>query len=254
MKVSILQYSTTWMNPKENLDYIESKLTDLSKSSDLLILSEMFTTGVSTDVVNIAETMEGLTVQTLKQWASAYDMAICGSVLIQEEGKYYNRFIFVKPDGQVHTYDKRHRFTMGGEHKVITAGKRCDIIVYKGWRIKPQVCYDLRFPVWSRNTENYDLLIYVSNWPKARDFAYETLLRARAIENQCFVCACNRTGVDGNNIVYNGNSLIIDAKGHTLADAENNEMTLNHELSKVDLEKFRSRFPVLEDGDDFELK
>lgn len=254
MKVSILQYDISWKNPDQNLSYIEQQLERISQETDLVILPEMFTTGVSTDVEEIAETMQGKTLGTLRMWAKKHTIAICGSVLIVEDGKYYNRFVFVKPDGEVSTYDKRHRFTLGGEHTVITAGRSCDIIEYKGWRIKPQVCYDLRFPVWSRNTENYDLLIYVSNWPKARDYAYETLLHARAIENQCYVCACNRTGVDGNKIVYKGNSLIIDTKGHTLADAKDKNMVLSYELSMTDLKKIRSRFSVLEDGDEFEIK
>ncbi len=254
MNISILQYANFWKNPQENLTYIAKQLPLLPKATDLVILTEMFTTGVSTDVQEIAETMSGETIQNLKQMSSKYNIAICGSMLIQEENRYYNRFVFVKPDGEINTYDKRHRFTMGGEHHVIEAGQRCDIIEYKGWRIKPQVCYDLRFPVWSRNTENYDLLIYVSNWPKTRNLAYETLLRARAIENQCYVCACNRTGVDGNKIVYDGRSQIIDAKGQLLVKGENTPETLSYELSKEKLNVFRSKFPVLEDGDTFEIK
>lgn len=253
MKISILQYSNSWMNADENLAYIQEQLATLPQDIELLVLTEMFTTGVTIDVKDIAETMDGKSMTALKQMASDYDIAICGSILIQEKGNYYNRFVFVKPSGEVQTYDKRHRFTMGLEHTVITAGTSCDIIEYNGWRIKPQICYDLRFPVWSRNTENYDVLIYVSNWPKARDYAYETLLRARAIENQCFVCACNRTGVDGSKIVYNGNSQVIDAKGQTLAEAKDKEGPMNCDLSKKDLEIFRKRFPVLDDGDAFEV-
>ena len=253
MKVSILQYNISWKNPEENLSYIELQLAQVPDETDLFILPEMFTTGVTTDVVEVGESMGGLTLLILKRWAAKYNLAICGSLMILENGNYYNRFVFVHPEGKVDIYDKRHLFILGGEDKVCKAGTACDIIEYRGWRIKPQICYDLRFPVWSRNTENYDLLIYVSNWPKARDFAYETLLRARAIENQCLVCACNRIGVDGSKIVYDGNSLIIDAKGITLADAKDREITLNYDLSMADLKKFRSRFPVLEDGDEFNL-
>lgn len=254
MHVSILQYPIVWMSPQENLAYIDRQLSELTPETDLFILPEMFTTGVSNKVAHIAETMTGLTLSTLKQWAASYRLAICGSLLIQENRHYYNRFVFVKPDGEVNTYDKRHLFTLGGEHETVTAGKTCPIIHYKSWRVKPQVCYDLRFPVWSRNTENYDLLIYVANWPKSRSFIYSTLLRARAMENQCYVCACNRTGVDGNKIVYNGNSLIINAHGESLADAREQEVLISCELSKAELEKYRSRFPVLNDGDAFRLE
>jgi omega-amidase len=253
MKVSILQYDNAWKDSEKNLTYVKEKLAELPKGTELLILSEMFTTGFTNDVKEVAETMSGLTLSSLKKWAIEYDLAICGSVLIEENGKYYNRFVFVKPDGEVATYDKRHLFTMGGEDKTFTAGDTCETIEYKGWKIKPQVCYDLRFPVWSRNTDNYDLLIYVSNWPKARQKPYEILLHARAIENQCYVCASNRIGVDGNNIPYYGNSLIIDAKGKTLASAEDEEMVLSFDLSKDELDSFRAKFPVLGDGDSFEV-
>lgn len=253
MKVSIIQYDIAWLAPQENLNYIEGKLRGLPMNTDLVILPEMFPTGVTVEVEDNYETMAGPSVTFMKKWSEYYGFAMCGSILILEDEKYYNRFVFVTPEGDVHTYDKRHRFTLGGEHKVVTAGTSCEIIEYKGWRIKPQICYDLRFPVWSRNTENYDLLIYVANWPKARDFAYETLIRARAIENQCYVCACNRIGVDGSKIVYNGNSLVIDSRGLTLDDANSEETIINTYLDKADLEKFRRRFTVLEDGDSFEI-
>ena len=254
MNVSILQYDIAWLNPEKNHRYIEAKLRTLPMNTDLLILPEMFPTGVTTKVEDNYELMEGPSLLFMKEQAENYGFAICGSILIRENDKYYNRFVFVTPEGLVHTYDKRHRFTLGGEHKVVEAGTRCDIIEYRGWRIKPQVCYDLRFPVWSRNVENYDLLIYVANWPKARDFAYETLIRARAIENQCYVCACNRIGVDGSKIVYDGKSMVIDARGQTMEDAQDHETVINTYLDKADLDKFRQRFTVLEDGDNFELQ
>lgn len=253
MQVNIIQCNISWQDADANLAYIESKLNELDSNADLVILAEMFTTGVTTKVENIAESMQGTTVTTLKTWAKQYNVALCGSILIMENGKYYNRFVFVTPENDVHTYDKRHLFKLGGEHKVLEAGSSCDIIKYRGWRIKPQICYDLRFPVWSRNTEKYDVLIYVANWPKSRDFAYHTLLKARAIENQAYVCACNRIGVDGNKIVYAGGSMVVDAKGNTLADAEDHEMMLSTELSRKNLDVFRERFTVLDDGDDFSI-
>lgn len=254
MKVALIQYDITWLDAAKNLAYISRKLETLAADTDLVILPEMFTTGVTILVDKASEKMDGTAVEEMKYWAQKYQIAVCGSLLIEEEGKYYNRFIFVHPDTTIEYYDKRHLFRLGGEDKVCTPGKSCPIFAYKGWRIKPQVCYDLRFPVWSRNTELYDLLIYVSNWPKARDYSYTTLLHARAIENQCYVCACNRIGVDGSRIVYDGNSLVVDAKGATLADAQDNEEILCFDLSKEDLDKFRSRFPVLDDGDGFEFR
>lgn len=251
MQVNIIQCNISWQDAEANLAYIESKLNELEPGADLVVLAEMFTTGVTTKVENIAESMQGTTVTTLKKWAKQYDLALCGSILIEENGKYYNRFIFITPEGEVNTYDKRHLFKLGGEHKVLEAGCRCDIIEYRGWRIKPQICYDLRFPVWSRNTDKYDVLIYVANWPKSRDYAYQTLLKARAIENQAYVCACNRIGVDGNKIVYAGGSMVIDAKGNTQADAADQEMVLTTELSRKNLDIFRERFTVLDDGDEF---
>ena len=254
MKISILQYKIAWLNPKKNLDYIDENLKSLDSKTDLVILPEMFATGFTSEVETCFETMDGAVISFLKERAATYDIAICGSLLIKENEKYYNRFVFVKPNGEIQTYDKRHCFTYSGEDKIITAGKENIIIEYKGWRIKPMICYDLRFPVWSRNTENYDILIYVANWPKARYFAYRTLITARAIENQCYVCACNCVGTDGNNILYDGNSMIIDAKGQTVADAESLENVISAELDKESLEKFRLKFPVLKDGDDFLLK
>ena len=251
MKIAIIQYDIAWLAPEKNLDYITQKLEHID--ADLVILPEMFSTGVSTDVEKASETMNGSSITEMKHWAKKHQMAVCGSLLIKEGGHYYNRFIFIHPDTRLEYYDKRHMFRLGGEDKVVTPGQEQLIIEYQGWRIKPQVCYDLRFPVWSRNTEHYDLLVYVANWPKARDYSYTTLLHARAIENQCYVCACNRIGVDGNHIVYNGNSLAIDAKGNTLADAQAREKVLYLDLSKEALKNFREQFPVLKDGDAFEI-
>jgi omega-amidase len=254
LNVSILQYDIAWKDNDANLRYIIQKMPELPTNTDVLILPEMFNTGVTTDVEEVHETMWGVCITTLKSEAHRFNIAICGSILIQEENKFYNRFVFITPEGEMFQYDKRHLFNLGGEHLVCERGTDNIVFEYKGWRIKPQICYDLRFPVWSRNSEKYDLLIYVSNWPKSRGFAYTSLLKARAIENQSYLCACNRIGTDGNKIVYNGSSCVIDAKGDTLGDAEEKELLLNVSLSKEELIKFRERFPVLEDRDDFEIK
>ena len=254
MNVSIFQYSIAWELPLDNLAIVESQLSLLPENTDLLILPEMFNTGFSNRAEQLAETMDGKTINLLKKWATTFDTAICGSLIIVEDEKYYNRFVFVTPEQDIFTYDKRHLFSMGVENEVFTAGTDCKIIDYKGWKIKPQVCYDLRFPVWSRNTENYDLLIYVANWPKPRHQVFDTLLHARALENQCYVCASNRIGIDGNDLAYIGESLIIDAKGQNLAKASDQEQIISAEISKETLDKFRSRFPVLEDVDAFKIQ
>ena len=253
MNITIVQFDIVWEDASANLAYLDEQMQAVSAGTDLVILPEMFPTGVTTNVTAVAETMSDISVSQMIHWAQKYQFAVCGGVLIHEDGHYYNRFVFVTPEGKLSCYDKRHRFILGGEHEVITAGKENIIIEYKGWRIKPQICYDLRFPVWSRNTENYDLLIYVSNWPKSRLVAYETLLQARAIENQCYVCACNRVGTDGNRIIYNGNSLVVDPKGVILNASQDEPCLLNTSLSMPDLKIFRQRFPVLEGRDDFEL-
>lgn len=254
MKISVFQYDIVWESPSENLKLIENQLDLLSCDTDILVFPEMFNTGFSNYVETLAETMSGVSLSSLKEWAKHYKIAICASLIIKEAGKYYNRFVFVTPEQEVFSYDKRHLFSMGGENDVFTAGHNNIIIEYKGWRIKPQVCYDLRFPVWSRNTERYDLLLYVANWPKSRQQVFDTLLHARAIENQCYVCASNRTGVDGLSLPYAGGSLIIDAKGNNLAEGGTEQGVITASLSLDDLHQFRAKFPVLDDGDVFQLK
>lgn len=253
MKISIYQYSIVWESPQENLVKVEAQLALMPENTDILMLPEMFNTGFSNRAEALAETMDGRTITQVKKWAATFDTAICGSLIIKENDKYYNRFVFVTPEQDVFTYDKRHLFSMGDEDAIFTAGQSCEIINYKGWKIKPQVCYDLRFPVWSRNTEDYDLLIYVANWPEPRHQVFETLLHARALENQCYVCASNRTGIDGKSLPYIGESLIIDAKGKDVVSAGDQEALISATLSKDELEKFRIRFPVLGDGDRFEI-
>lgn len=253
MNISVFQYNIVWESPAENLKLIEDQLHHLPEDVDILVLPEMFNTGFSNHVEHIAETMNGLSLLSLKKWAQQYQSSICGSLIIQESDKYYNRFVFVTPDQEVFTYDKRHLFGMGGEDEVFSPGHRCDIIEYKGWRIKPQICYDLRFPVWSRNTERYDLLLYVANWPKLRHHVFNTLLHARALENQCYVCGSNCTGTDGQVLLYAGGSIIIDAKGQVLADGGVHNGFVSASLSLDDLRKFRTRFPFLDDADHFSL-
>ena len=198
INVTLIQSDIIWEDKVSNLKNYQNKISQI-ESTDLIVLPEMFTTGFSMNPKDISETMSGETIQWMKSNASKMNSAICGSIIIEEDDKYFNRFIWVNPDGSICQYDKKHLFSFAGEDKNYTAGNEKIIIEYKGWKICPLVCYDLRFPVWSRNSEDYDLLIYVANWPTKRKLAWKSLLVARAIENQCYVIGVNRVGKDENN-------------------------------------------------------
>lgn len=214
----------------------------------------MFSTGFCTQPRLAAEPLGGETLPWMKRIAQKTDCALAGSVAVEENGNYFNRFYFVKPDGSVSQYDKRHLFTYGGEHKEFTAGDKRVIVEYKGWRILLQICYDLRFPVWSRNRNDYDLALYTANWPTPRVDAWSALLRARAIENLCYVAGINRTGTDPN-CSYCGKSALLDFKGQTLEDVEpGKEALLSAELDADALRDFRKNFPALQDADRFSLE
>ncbi|NDV45677.1 amidohydrolase [Paludibacter sp. 221] len=256
MRLTIIQDAIVWADKKANLDRMSSRLKDLAGKTDLVVLPEMFATGFCTDRLDLAEGMDGDTVSCLKRWAQEYNMAIAGSFIAAENGKIYNRAFFVFPDTTMRTADKRHLFSMGGEDKLFSAGDKRLIVNYKGFSISLLVCYDLRFPVWSRNVGNeYDLLIYVASWPQSRIKVWNVLLAARALENQAYVCGVNRIGEDGEGVVYNGSSRLIDAKGNDLLHIPLNETVVQTcELSKKELDVFRERFPVWRDADSFEIK
>jgi predicted amidohydrolase len=190
----------------------------------------------------------------MNQWAAASGAVICGSLIIREDGRFFNRLIWMKPDGKFQFYDKRHLFTLAGEEKVFTAGTKRLLVEYKGWRICPLICYDLRFPVWSRNTEKYDLLFYIANWPEKRIEAWDILLKARAVENLTYVIGLNRVGTDGNNIYYSGNSSIIDPLGRLLEEKQHDEAIITTTLSLNEVRRARQRFAFLNDRDHFEIK
>ncbi|MGI6242941.1 MAG: amidohydrolase [Prevotella sp.] len=252
MKVTILQTDISWANPLENISNIK-QLLDGNAGADLYVLPEMFSTGFATQPEGIAET-DCLSLNWMKAEARKRNCAIAGSVATQENGKYYNRFYFVYPDGSERHYDKRHLFTYSGEDKHFTAGQERVIVDYRGFRILLQVCYDLRFPVFSRNHNDYDMAIYVASWPTVRLKAWLTLLHARAIENQCYVIGVDRTG-DDPSCSYSGGSEIIDPWGNTIAECERNKVdAATADLSMEPLVKFRQQFPVLEDGDRFLIK
>lgn len=255
MKISLLQTDIFWANKQANLDKTEKTLSSLAGTTDLVVLPEMFSTGFCTNQPDLAETMDDETVQTLTAWAIQFNLVLTGSFIATENGKLYNRAFFVTPHGEINTADKRHLFSMGKEDETFTAGNNKLIVHYKGFNIFTLVCYDIRFPVWSRNVNNaYDLLIYVANFPHARMSAWDALLKARAIENQAYVCGVNRVGTDGMQLEYSGHSVLLDAKGNEiLTFDEYAEGAKTAEIFKSELDQFRQKFAVWEDADDFQI-
>ena len=253
MKIAIFQNDIVWGNPAANREHVAEILAGCERA-DLLVLPEMFSTGFCTEPQGVAEPADNLTLHCMKEWAAQYDCAVAGSVAVEENGRYYNHFYFVKPDGETSCYDKHHLFTFGGEDKRFTPGDRRVVVEFRGVRILLQICYDLRFPVFSRNRNDYDLALYVASWPSPRAEAWTALLRARAIENQCFVAGVNRVGNDPS-CSYSGHSVVLDAYGRTLAACTPGvECVAYAEIDMNNLLRFRQKFPVLGDGDDFVLK
>lgn len=254
LNVALLQFDIAWEQPEKNKIKIEKKLASLSEPVDVLILPEMFTTGFSMNASRMSESMSGVTVSWLRKLSKTYDIAIIGSIIIAEEGKYFNRLVWVQPDGKLFHYDKRHLFGMAKENKFYTAGKKKLMVTYKGWKICPLVCYDLRFPVWSRNSENYDLLIYIANWPDRRIKAWDTLLCARAIENQAYTIGVNRIGKDPKGNKYAGNSTIIDPLGNYLVKPMKPKSKLKiYKLESSKLTVIRKNLPFLKEMDQFTI-
>jgi predicted amidohydrolase len=221
---------------------------------DLIVLPEMFASGFTMNPKAVAETMQGETISWLQHLAKAKDCAITGSLVIEENGNYYNRLVFVFPSGDIKTYDKRHLFTLAGEDKVYTAGIDKLIVEYKGFRICLLVCYDLRFPVFSRNVEDYDVLLYVANWPKPRVNAWDILLKARAVENMCYTIGVNRIGTDNNHLEYVGHSQAVDFLGNYLLEPQETEGVFIVKLDKNKMLETRSKLAFLNDKDTFEIR
>ena len=250
MIVSLIQSDIIWEDKNSNLKKYQEQI-DKIESTELIVLPEMFTTGFSMSPKDISEKMNGETIQWMKQNAHKMNSAICGSIIIEEDDKYFNRFIWINPDGSIHQYDKRHLFFSESDN--YTSGDSKVIIEYKGWKICPLICYDLRFPVWSRNSEEYDLLIYVANWPSKRKFAWRSLLVARAIENQCYVIGVNRVGFDNSENFHSGETSIINALGELLYIKSHTEDVFTTDISKPELDKVRKQFPFLNDKDNFKI-
>ncbi|MEH6549512.1 MAG: amidohydrolase [Pseudomonadales bacterium] len=252
LAVSLVQTQLEWEHARANREHLQDLLAPLAKSS-LAVLPEMFSSGFSNRSAAIAEAADGESVQWAIEQAQILRGAIAGSLAIQLENGVANRFIFATEDPTVKHYDKRHLFRMAGEHKRYIAGLQRQIFNWRGWRILPQVCYDLRFPVWSRNRNDYDLAIYVANWPAARRYAWRQLLIARAIENQCYVIGVNRVGIDGNEIDYSGDSLVIGPDGNIVLDMKDYNGTETCSLSLNRLQEYREKFPAWMDADGFNI-
>lgn len=254
MKISLIQTSLIWENARANRANFENHINSIQEQTDIILLPEMFSTGFTMEPATVAEGMGGETVQWMKAMAAAKDCAVAGSVVIKEDENYYNRFLFVLPDGEIMVYDKRHLFSLAGENKAYTNGVDRLVIEYRGWKICPLVCYDLRFPVFSRNTEDFDLLLYVANWPAPRILAWDTLLKARAIENMCYVAGVNRIGQDTNGHNYLGHSQVIDCLGANVVLPSENEGVFTVKLDKQGMFETRKKLDFLSDRDSFILQ
>jgi len=254
--ISVIQTNIHWEAKAANLQMLEEKILGIKDKTEIVVLPEMFTTGFSMNPELLAETMEGATVQWMKKIAAQKKIILTGSIIIEDDGNYYNRLIWMLPNGQVGYYDKRHLFAYGDEDNHYTAGTKRLIASVKGWKINLLVCYDLRFPVWARQTPGeaeYDLLIYVANWPEKRVHAWKTLLQARAIENQCYVVGVNRVGKDAKDIVYSGESLVADPMGEVLYTKKDVEDIFTITLEKSHLQAVREKLPFLKDADNFQI-
>lgn len=255
LTLTILQTDLHWEDKAANRQLLEQKIRSIEKT-EIVLLPEMFSTGFSMKPEQLAETMDGETVQWMRRLSAEKKIIIAGSLIIEEDGQYYNRLIWMLPNGQHGVYDKRHRFAFAGEDEQYTAGSKRLIASVKGWKINLLICYDLRFPVWARQSVNeegpeYDVLIYVANWPDRRSHAWKTLLQARAIENQCYVAGVNRVGDDGNGIHYSGDSMVIDPLGEILYHKKEEEDIFTITLEKEHLQTVREKFPFWKDADQF---
>lgn len=255
MNITFIQTHLHWENVEANLQHFTKNISGI-KQTDIIILPEMFTTGFTMKPQELAEQQPGKGLQWMQTMAAQRNCMLVGSISVKENNKYYNRLYWVKPDGSFLTYDKRHLFSMGKEDEHYAGGTQKQVIDYMGWKICPLICYDLRFPVWSRSTKEvpYDLLIYIANWPEVRSYAWKQLLIARAIENQCYVAGVNRIGADGNDFEHSGDSVVIDPRGMQLSETKANEdRSETVSLSYTSLQEFRTIFPALNDGDLFDI-
>ncbi|MFP9116683.1 amidohydrolase [Flavobacterium sp. RNTU_13] len=253
MKISIIQTTLAWEDAAANRAHF-TQLIDTIQETDLIVLPEMFTSGFTMNAAGASEAPNGTSVAWMQQMAQAKNCAVTGSIAIKEDEKYYNRLFFVYPDGSMQTYNKRHLFSYGDEHNHYTKGTEKLIIDYKGWKICPLICYDLRFPVFSRNVEGYDVLLYVASWPQARIYAWDALLKARAIENLSYTIGVNRVGTDAADFLYTGHSQVLDPLGGYILEPTKEDGVFSVTIDKSALEATRTRFAFLNDRDHFDIK
>ena len=253
LRVTLVQTELQWQDPAGNRHRLAAHFRGLLGHTDLVVLPEMFSTGFSMDAAALAEDMDGPTVGWMREEAAALGCVVTGSLIVREAGHCRNRLIWARPDGTVEHYDKRHLFRVAGEQDHYAAGTRRLVVDLKGWRVCPMICYDLRFPVWSRNRDDYDLLLYVANWPQRRAHAWSTLLRARAIENLSYVVGVNRIGKDGNGASYSGDSVALDYLGQPLSSEGGGDRVETAVLDLASLQSYRAIFPSHLDADRFEL-
>ncbi len=259
LRLALIQSPLYWENGVANLAMFEEKMSVLDGPQDIILLPEMFSTGFTMNAEKLAEPMNLTTFRWMKFQAERLQAVVAGSFIVKENGKYFNRFIWMRPDGTHESYDKRHLFRMAREEQVYSPGKERLVVEHQGWKICPMICYDLRFPVWSRNRReggglSYDVLLYVANWPAPRHTAWESLLKARAIENLCYAAGVNRIGTDGNGIDHQGGSMAFDMKGRVIADAGEQEGSCQVVFPADDLQRYREKFPAFLDADEFEIK
>jgi omega-amidase len=268
LSFTVIQAHLEWEDKSANLEMFEEKINSIGGKPEIVVLPEMFSTGFSMTPEKLAEKMDGHSVSWMKKIAAEKRIILAGSLIIEDEGNYYNRLIWMLPDGSYGYYDKRHLFGYGNEDQHFSSGNRRLIASVKGWRINCLICYDLRFPVWARqssppisslkeipdgvsNEPEYDVLLYVANWPERRSHAWKTLLQARAIENQCYVVGVNRVGTDGNNLYHSGDSMIVDPMGEVLYTAAHHEDVATRVLEMDKLKEIRNKLPFLKDSDNF---
>lgn len=265
LRITLIQTNLCWEDREANLEMFSEKIASLQDPTDLIVLPEMFTTGFSMQPEKFSETMDSSAMGWMKETAKEKNAVICGSIMMRDNGRFYNRLIWMRPDGSFEFYDKRHLFGLGEEHNHYSPGKEKKLVQLKGWQILPLICYDLRFPVWCRNgpsgsagkntsSQAYDILLFVANWPDRRIHAWKRLLEARAIENQCYVIGVNRIGDDGKGIHYSGESSVIDPRGEIFWCKADHECIHPCTLSYHHLNHTRETLPFLRDGDDFEIK
>jgi len=255
LNLTLLQLDLVWEDAHANRKKIDAYLNSLEGEMDLIVLPEMFTTGFSMNPAKLFETMAGPTINWLQEWAAVLDSAITGSFIVKEDNRYLNRLVWMRPDGSFDFYDKRHLFRMGEEHDSYSPGRNFLITTFREWQFKPLICYDLRFPVWSRNQNDYDVLIYIANWPESRRKVWRHLLIARAIENLSYVVGVNRIGKDGRDLSYSGDSIVVDPRGEIVASAEPyQECMMSYQLDHQEIQHLKDHFPAHLDADEFVLK